>query len=580
MRIATLLLSAALLPAQTEPANPFIAFSTVFGGDRDDIATAVATDSAGNTYIAGETLSKNFAAKPVVGPAPESVNNGFVTKLGPDGREALWSVLIGGASATRPNAIALDGEGNLWVTGRTGARNFPLLNPVQDKQTGLNIAFLVKLSPEGKLLYSTYLGGERNDEANAIAIDTENNVYIAGRTNSTTFPAKNALRSYSGGGDAFLAKFTSQGELAWSTPFGGTGADEIFGLAIGPDGGVLAVGETYSIGLATEGAWQDRYLGVSGFAAKFAPSGDQLHWLTYIGARPGYTRALRVTVDRAGNPYVVGHTSARTMPVSENAIQREYSGGMRDAFLLRLTADGSAASYLTYLGGSYSGQSDPDETAVAVALDAHGFVYVAGATSSPDLKRRRAVQDNFGGMQDGWLARIDIENARLISSTFWGGSRRDDVLAIALGPGENVTVVGQSASTDFTLVSPLQERPGGNNDTTVTRVCDPWLGAYPGDVAFVWTIGEQAPDPVEVEVYDGCWIRHEMTVSVPSEAEWLRVSPDRAPVHSKLTIGVMPAGLAPGDHETFVTVTVPEAVNGPLQIPVRVKVVEPPKEEQ
>ena len=231
--LATFLFTSAI--AQSIPDKPLLVFSTYLGGDRDDVATAVATDSDGATYVAGETTSKNFPAKTLNNTVVSAVNNAFVTKYSAEGK-VVWSLMIGGASATRPNAIARDGNGNLWITGRTGARDFPLLNPVQDKHTGLNIAFLMKLSPEGKLLFSTYLGGERNDEANAIAIDPSGSVYIAGRTNSTTFPLKNAFNKQAAGGDAFIAKFTNDGKLEWSTYFGGTSADEIFGIAIGPDG--------------------------------------------------------------------------------------------------------------------------------------------------------------------------------------------------------------------------------------------------------------------------------------------------------------------------------------------------------
>ncbi|MCU1273259.1 MAG: hypothetical protein JWO48_690, partial [Bryobacterales bacterium] len=204
MRILNIItiLSAVALSAQAQPEKPFLVFSTYFGGDRQDVATAVTTDAAGATYIAGETQSRNFPGKPLPGSTPIAVNNGFVAKFGPDGKQALWSFQIGGASATRANAMALDPAGNLWVTGRTGSRDFPLLNPVQDKMTGLNINFLMKLSPDGKLLFSTLFGGERNDEANAIAIDPAGSVYIGGRTSSTTFPLKNPLHSTPAGGDA------------------------------------------------------------------------------------------------------------------------------------------------------------------------------------------------------------------------------------------------------------------------------------------------------------------------------------------------------------------------------------------
>ncbi|MDP4424704.1 SBBP repeat-containing protein, partial [Escherichia coli] len=80
-----------------------------------------------------------------------------------------------------PHAIALDKAGNVWIAGTTGGRDFPLVNPVQSKQTGLNICFLMQLNPEGKILFSTYFGGNRNEEGLAVATDSEGNAYLAGR---------------------------------------------------------------------------------------------------------------------------------------------------------------------------------------------------------------------------------------------------------------------------------------------------------------------------------------------------------------------------------------------------------------
>ena len=91
----------------------------------------------------------------------------------------MYSTFIGGDSNTTPSAITIDDEGNAYVTGKTGARNFPLANPVQSNQPGLNIGFILKLNKTGdKLLFSTYHGGERNDAFNAIAIDANNVITV------------------------------------------------------------------------------------------------------------------------------------------------------------------------------------------------------------------------------------------------------------------------------------------------------------------------------------------------------------------------------------------------------------------
>src|SRR5262245_39874175 len=98
-----------------------------------------------------------------------------------------------------------------------------------------------------------------------------------------------------------------------------------------------------------------------------------------------------LAVDDGGRAYVAGYTSSKQLPPTEKAIQSAWGGGFRDAFLLRLNPEGTAADYLTYLGGSQFGAADPDETAAAVKIDSHGLVYVAGETSSSDFPGRRAL---------------------------------------------------------------------------------------------------------------------------------------------------------------------------------------------
>jgi hypothetical protein len=568
-------LTAALAAAQT-PANPLVEYSTYIGGSGDDYATAVATAPDGSTYVAGESYSRNIAPKTLLDMTLRASSNAFVARLTPDGKQFQWNYAFGGDSATRANAIAIDPSGNVWITGRTGARNFPLLNPVQDKHAGLNIAFLMKLSPEGKLLFSTFLGGERNDEPNAIAIDRDGNVYIAGRVGSTTFPTKRPIPGQYGGGDAFVARFSNDGKLDWSTLFGGTGADEIFGIATGPDGDVYVVGETVSADLATEGAWIQKYFGWAAFAARIKASGEKIEWCTYIGARPGYSRALGVTVDQDGGVYVVGYTSSKELPVTENALQPKYAGGLRDGFLLQLSPDGAHADYLSYVGGSFAGR-DPDDEAVAVSLDGHGTVYVAGLTYSGDFATARPVQGAIGGGADAWVARLDLAAGRVVSSTFWGGAKDESLAALALGPGENVTFAGQSASADFPSVNGAQPKSAGNIDGFVSRLCDPWLAASAGELRFAWTAGKSAPDPQELTVFDGCSVKHDMT-SALSAAPWLAVTPDRMAMPGKLTASINTAGLEPGEYKTEIAVTVPEAANGVLRVPVVLQVLAPPQE--
>ncbi len=580
MRLWTLaLITISLLSAAQPQDDKRLVFSTFHGGDKSDIASAVAVDSSGYIYVTGQTNSTDLKMTPLGGkPLTSAVTYAFLTRYAPGGKEIIWRTQIGGSSNTTGNALAVDKDGNVYLAGTTGARDLPLVNPVQDKQPGLNIAFVMKLSPEGKLLFSTYFGGERNEEALALAVDSKGSIYIAGRATSTTLPVKNALHSTIGGGgqDAFIAKYTSDYKLEYATYFGGTdGTDKINSIAIGPDDALYVTGETMSPGMATENAWIRQNQSWSSFLAKIPSAGDRVEYFTYLGFRGGYTTAQAVAVDWQGRAYVSGYTSVKEMPTTEGAIQPSFAGGMRDAFVLRMNADGSRPEYLTYLGGQFNGTTDPDETAPALAIDGHGHVYVAGETSSSDFKVSRSLQSDAGGLADAWLARLDLDNSKIIYSTFWAGGKKDSALALALGPGENVTVVGETSSANLPLAAAMQKTIGQSNDGFVAQFCDPWPGASAGSLSFGWTQATPLPDAQTVDVWSGCQQKFPVT-EVKSDQPWLNVTADGGTLSLKLTATVAPGDLAPGQYTANVQLTIPDAYNQTLTIPVSLTVVEPP----
>jgi hypothetical protein len=579
--MALLLLANTVPMAAQQPEDKRLVFSTFHGGDRNDDANAVAVDEAGNIYVTGETESRDLKADPVGGkPLTSAVFKGYLTRYSPGGKEIVWRKLIGGSSNTVPRAIAVDKQGNVYVAGTSGARDLPMVKPVQDKQTGLNIAFLMKFDPKGELVFSTFFGGDRNEEGLAVAIDSQGNIYLAGRASSTNLPVKNAIQSTLGGGgqDGFIAKYTSDYKLAYATYLGGTsGTDNIYAIAVGPDDSLFVTGESISPGLATPGAYVSLPQSYSSFLAKLTPAGDAISYFTYIGWKGGYTTARALAVDAQGRAYVAGHTTSNQLSVTPNAIQPAYAGGGRDAFLVRLNAEGTAAEHLTYLGGSTKGASDPDETASAIRIDAHGHVYVTGDTYSPDFPGRRPVQSVHGGGQDAYLIRLDLDNSQIIYSTFWGGQKKDTGLALTLGPGEAVTVVGESYSDDLPLANAVQPRLGSANDAFVAQICDPWLGAWP-DARFNHVVGAERPVAQEILVYSGCTQPFEAT-EVSSDQPWLTLKPGTSSVPMKLLFEVNPDGLEPGEYKATVRITIQEAFYKTLEIPVTFTVLNPPVEE-
>ena len=186
------------------PAVPSYTFSTYLGGGNCDVANSVATDSSGNVYVTGRTGSTDFpianAFQPTFGGSQFSdAFDAFVSKLTPDG-SLTYSTYLGGASGADTGwGIAADSSGNAYVTGNTASTNFPTVNPIQACSGGTDV-FVTKLNSAGSALaYSTCLGGGGADAGRSIAVDSANNAYVTGSTDSANFPVvAGALRTRSG----------------------------------------------------------------------------------------------------------------------------------------------------------------------------------------------------------------------------------------------------------------------------------------------------------------------------------------------------------------------------------------------
>ncbi len=185
--------------------DPVLVYSTYLGGSSDDSGSGIAVDGSGNAYVTGHTFSANFPTANALQPANGGSADVFVTKISADGSTKLYSTYLGGNGADYANAIAVDGSGNAYVTGFTNSTNFPTTNALQATWGGNSDAFVTKISANGTTkLYSTYLGGSGNDSGTGIAADASGNAYIVGSTSSTNFPTANPLQAANGGGPTLL----------------------------------------------------------------------------------------------------------------------------------------------------------------------------------------------------------------------------------------------------------------------------------------------------------------------------------------------------------------------------------------
>jgi hypothetical protein len=204
-----------------DPTGSSLVYSSFLGGAALDEGVGIAVDSSGDAYVTGVTQSVNF---PVVASLQTfgGTQNAFVTEVNPSGTTKIYSTYLGGSGHDFGAAIAVDSNKNAYVTGETNSSDFPMKNATQGALKGAYDAFVSEISASGaSLAFSTYLGGTQNENNSGagnltgfggIAVDTAgSNIYVAGGTSSTDFPATAGSKqtAYGGTGDAFVAKIST-----------------------------------------------------------------------------------------------------------------------------------------------------------------------------------------------------------------------------------------------------------------------------------------------------------------------------------------------------------------------------------
>jgi pimeloyl-ACP methyl ester carboxylesterase len=381
----------------------------------------------------------------------------------------VYSTYLGGGSDDYAYGLALDTQGNVYVSGETFSTNFPLVNGTQVTNAGNNDAFVSKLSASGtQLLYSTYIGGASVDTSTSIAVDTQGSAYITGRTQSLNFPIKNALQPTYGGAfaDAFVTKLNPTGsQLVYSTYLGGGSAgcacnaeEAASGIAVDTQGNAYVVGHTQSADFPVRNPFQFRLsTRDDGFISKLNSEGSQLVYSTYF---PAIISA--VAVNGAGELYLTG-TAYGNLPVQNPA--QPTIGGDADAFISKLNTSGGQLLYSTYLGGTSL------DYGTAIAIDAQGSGYVTGVTYSTDFPTRNAVQAKNRGFRNGFVTKLNDAGDQFLYSTYLGGSSYESTHGIAVDSLGSAYITGETTSTDFPVLNALQpSHAGGYTDAFVVKL--------------------------------------------------------------------------------------------------------------
>lgn len=390
-------------------------FAGYIGGAGTDEGNGIAVDSEENSYVTGVTNSNQTTFPVRVGPdlTYGGDSDAFVAKINAAGTYLLYAGYIGGNDEDRGVSIAVDSEGNAYITGPTfsSQTTFPVTVGPDLKYNGSWDAFVAKVNQSGSgLVYAGYIGSDADDLSNGIALDGDGNAYVVRNTESAeaTFPVNLGPDiTFNGGEDAFIAKVKEDGTgLSYCGYIGGASYEGGTGIAVNNAGNAYVSGATASS--------QDTFPVIFGpdltynggndaFAAKVNLNGTGLYFCGYIGGNSN-ENGNGIALDIHSHAYITGYTSSTeaAFPIKEGP-DLTYNGGLIDAFVAKIRSDGSDLEYCGYIGG------EGGETGNGITVDASFNVYITGYTSSNETTFpvvKRPFFAHKGGGFDVFVAKI------------------------------------------------------------------------------------------------------------------------------------------------------------------------------
>lgn len=372
------------------------------------------------------------------------------------------NTILGVGSGDEIYNLALDSDGNVIVTGWTDSSDFPTLNAYDSSRNGISDVFLAKFSSSGELLLSTFLGGSDNEESYDVALDSQNNIILLGYTGSKDFPTVNAYDSshnskllYSDYYDIFLMKFSSTGELIWSTFLGGSQNEVGVSLVVDSQDDVILTGWTCSKDFPTVNAYDSSYNDDGkkrdAVVAKFSSNGSLL-WSTYLGGNEA-DEGKEIVVDSQDNVIVTGET---------------WSLGI---FVTKFSPTGSLLWSTSLEGGFYKKGPMAGEYYLKnnIRIDNNNNILIMGQTGAIDFLTFNAFDSTFNGGGDIFVSKI-ASNGSLLWSTFLGGTGVEWETNIIVDTQNNVIVVGNTGSRDFPTFNAFDSTYNGEYwDTFVSK---------------------------------------------------------------------------------------------------------------
>jgi hypothetical protein len=438
--------------------EPYVEWSTYFGGGGFDWGTAIAVDENENTYQTGLTTSmSNIATSGAFQGSFSGDIDGFLTKFDADGN-LLWATYFGGDQTDRTYGITVDGNGDIYLAGSTFSNNnIATPGALQPFIFGMDDMFFMKFDANGQRVWGTYFGGEAHDFPVAIT-HNNGNIYVTGHTVSannigtagTFLPSKDATEA------AFLVSITDNGALLnWGTYIGTTGNSSGESIAAMNDGRIVVAGRTTATGnIASSGAHQDVFSGfVQGFMIVFNTNGTR-DWGTYYGGNFSNRADAVAVID--SDIYLAGNTNSNNNIATPNAYQTFPQD--EHGFLAKFNDQG-VREWGTYVGGNL-------EDVVKTVAVKNRMIIVGGHTrSTVNIASAGAHQENHVNNFDGFFNAFNPQGEYLWG-TYFGGQDDENVNAIAYLNSNAIVFTGFSTGSqgEITIGNAYQPTYGGGPD--------------------------------------------------------------------------------------------------------------------
>ncbi|MCX8113232.1 MAG: SBBP repeat-containing protein [Bacteroidia bacterium] len=465
--------------------DPYV-WSRYLGGSGADAARGMALYRQDEVFVCGATSSATFPTS--TGAYDQSLDgtDAFFVRLNPATGEIRYATFFGGGGTAggqdEAYAIALNSQGDLYLTGYTTVLNFPTTSgaysPIKPSPGGNKDAFVVRFNAAGtQLLYGTYVGGSQTDEGFSVVVDALGHIYATGVTYSSNFPkTATALDGTLGGpADAFVLRLNPAGggtaDLIYGTFLGGSSIDEGASVALDASGNMYLAGYTGSTDfpLGAGGYRPTPGSGGSGFFVKINSTGTTIQYGTYIGGN-NQTAIHDLSLDRDGFVYLTGSTTATDFPTTLGSYDGTLSAGNRDVFVVKLNPDPSLPRAAQLVMSTLVGASG-EAIGYSIAVDTAKNIYVAGRAGRNPVfpTTSNAISQTYsGGLQDAIAFKLNPQGTQLLYSTYIGGSGLDEARAIAVDTAGVVYVAGFTDSPNFPRS--VGDPHGGAADAFVMRL--------------------------------------------------------------------------------------------------------------